>query len=284
MTLRPPGKSVKTFTSWLAVASLVLSLCFLPGCEDSQVLRLASTTSTRDSGLLEVLLPAFEKANGCRVDLVATGTGAALKLGESGDVDVLIVHARSAEEAFMEAGHGSRHEPLMHNFFLIVGPKDDPADVVGTEPTLALKRIAEKKARYISRGDDSGTHIRERALWQEAGVSPEWDGFVESGQGMGATLTMADEKKAYVLVDGGTWLKRKDSLDLISIVTEGEYLKNPYAAIVVTSKDDAPTNSKLANRFVDFLISAEAQKLIADYRVHDQPLFHPDRLEQEPSE
>lgn len=279
-----PQKCVRAFASWLAVACLLLSLCFLPGCEDSQVLRLASTTSTRDSGLLEVLLPAFEKANGCRVDLVATGTGAALKLGESGDVDVLVVHARSLEEAFMEAGHGSRHEPLMHNFFLIVGPKDDPADVVGTDPALALKRIAEKKVRFLSRGDDSGTHQRELALWQEAGGRPEWDGFAESGQGMGTTLTMADEKKAYVLVDEGTWEKRKDKLDLIPIVTEGDNLKNPYAAIVVTSKDDAPTNSKLANRFVDFLISAEAQKLIADYRVQDQPLFHPDRLEQEPSE
>lgn len=282
--MRPPKKTVRTFASCLGLASLLLSLCFLPGCEDSQVLRLASTTSTRDSGLLEVLLPAFEKANNCRVDLVATGTGAALKLGETGDVDVLVVHARSAEEAFMEAGHGSRHEPLMHNFFLIVGPKDDPADIVGTDPALALKRIAEKKVRYLSRGDDSGTHERELALWQEAGGRPEWAGFAESGQGMGATLTMADEKKAYVLVDGGTWLKRKASLELIQIVTEDENLKNPYAAIVVTSRDDAPTNSKLANRFVDFLISAEAQKLIADYRVQGQPLFHPDRLEQEPSE
>ena len=275
---------MKTFASWLAVTSTLVSLCYLPGCEDSQVLRLASTTSTRDSGLFEVLLPAFEKNNGCRVDLVATGTGAALKLGESGDVDVLIVHARSAEEAFMEAGHGSRHEPLMHNFFLIVGPKDDPANVVGTDPALALKRIAEKKARYLSRGDDSGTHQRELALWQEAGGRPEWDGFVESGQGMGATLTMADEKGAYVLVDGGTWLKRKDSLSLIPIVTEGKNLRNQYAALVVTSKGGPQTNSQLANRFVDFLISAEAQKQIADYRVQGQTLFHPDRLEQEPSE
>ena len=300
-------RMVKTSPNWLVLASLLLSLCFLPGCgsdsdadagadgestsndasddsTESGVLRLASTTSTRDSGLFDILLPVFEEANACRVDLVAVGTGAALKLGESGDVDVLVVHARSAEEAFMKAGHGARHEPLMHNFFLIVGPNDDPADVIGTEPEVALKRIAEKKARFLSRGDDSGTHMREQALWKAAGGRPKWGGFTESGQGMGATLTMADEMNSYVIVDGGTWRKRKNKLELIPIVTEGENLKNPYAAIVVTSTKEAPTNSKLANRFADFLISEEAQKLIGDYQLQGQPLFHPDRLAQESTE
>lgn len=298
---------MNTLPDWLTRGCLLLSLCFLPGCgtgtgggdsgeqfsdepsparktADSAVLRLASTTSTRDSGLFQVLLPVFEKANRCRVDLVAVGTGAALKLGESGDVDVLVVHARQDEDAFMKAGHGTRHEPIMHNSFLIVGPRDDPADVVGTDAAVALRRIADSQVRFLSRGDGSGTHKREQTLWKAAGGRPDWEGYTESGQGMGATLTMADELRAYVLVDSGTWLKRRLKLELIPIVTEGENLSNPYAAIVVSSKKEAPTSVELANRFVDFLISPKAQKLISEYRLEGQPLFSPDRLTQETSE
>ncbi len=156
------------------------------------VLRLASTTSTRDSGLFDVLLPPFEAEHKCRIDVIAVGTGAALKLGESGDVDAVLVHARAAEEAFMEAGHGIRHEPVMHNFFIIVGPQDDPAGISGLSADQALQQIAAKRQAFVSRGDDSGTHKMELGIWKLSGERPAWDGYLEAGQGMGPTLVIAD--------------------------------------------------------------------------------------------
>jgi tungstate transport system substrate-binding protein len=244
----------------------------------SAVLRLASSTSTRDSGLFDILLPVFEKTHNCRVDLVAVGTGAALKLGEAGDVDALVVHAPSAEEAFMKAGHGVRHEAVMHNSFLIVGPAADPADVVGSELIPSMRKIKDQGHKFLSRGDDSGTHMREMALWEIAGGKPDGENYLESGQGMGPTLVMADEMQACTLVDQGTWLKQKEKLELIPIVTEGLDLLNPYSAIVVNSKKNSAINSKLADAFVDFLISDAAQKLIDGYEIDGQKLFHADRL------
>lgn len=247
----------------------------------SSVLRLASTTSTRDSGLFDVLLPVFEKTTNCRVDLIAVGTGAALKLGEAGDVDVLVVHAPSAEEAFMRAGHGIRHEAVMHNSLLIVGPSADPANVVGSELTPSMRKIADEEHRFLSRGDDSGTHKRELALWEIARLKPSWKEYLESGQGMGPTLVMADEMQAYTLVDQGTWLKQKETLDLVPIVTEGVDLLNPYSAIVIDPKKNTAINTKLADAFVDFLISKKTQRLIDDYKINGQKLFHSDRLNSE---
>ncbi|MBC8873891.1 MAG: substrate-binding domain-containing protein [Planctomycetes bacterium] len=248
------------------------------------VLRLATTTSTRDSGLLDALVPVFEKASACRVDVIAVGTGAALKLGESGDVDAVLVHARSAEEAFMNAGHGIRHEPVMHNFFLIAGPADDPARARGRDAAAALKKIAAGEHRFVSRGDDSGTHKRERSLWKTAGGQPEWEGYVESGQGMGPSLVMADEMNAYVLTDEGTWLKQSGKFRLVPLVTEAAGLRNPYSVMVVNPDKHPSINSKLAGAFVDFLISAQGQQLIAEYRINGQVLFYEDRLEKESSE
>jgi len=248
------------------------------------VLRLATTTSTRDSGLLDVLVPVFEEASACRVDVIAVGTGAALKLGESGDVDAVLVHARSAEEAFMNAGHGIRHEPVMHNYFLIAGPADDPAGARGRDAATALKKIAAGKHRFVSRGDDSGTHKRERSLWKTAGGQPEWEGYVESGQGMGPTLVMADEMNAYVLADEGTWLKQSGKFRLVPLVTEAAGLCNPYSVMVVNPNKHASVNSNLGGAFVDFLISAQGQQLIAAYRINRQVLFHADRPEKESSE
>ncbi len=244
----------------------------------NSVLRLASTTSTRDSGLFGVLLPEFEKARNCRVDLIAVGTGAALKLGESGDVDALLVHARSAEEEFMKAGHGVRHEPVMHNFFLIVGPAEDPAQTRGTGAATALKKIADGKHRFLSRGDDSGTHKRELSLWKEAGGRPDWEDYIESGQGMGPTLLMADEKNSYVLTDDGTWISRQKAFRLVPLALEDASLKNPYSVIVVNPDKHPSINTELANAFADFLISEAGQKLIANYQVSGQILFKPDRL------
>lgn len=296
-----------TCTSWMTLAILLASV-FLNGCgtqpaehagsttgdstdasldaasPNNSVLKVASTTSTRDSGLLEVLLPEFEKTNSCRVDVIAVGTGAALKLGEAGDVDAVLVHARSAEKAFMTAGHGVRHEPIMHNFFIIAGPADDPADATGTDAVAALKKISEGQHRFVSRGDDSGTHKREQSLWLKLGGRPDWDNFVESGQGMGPTLIMADEMNAYVLTDEGTWQKQSGTFQLAPLVRAADDLKNPYAVMVVNPEKHPAVNSDLANRFADFLISEQAQHLIADYEINGQRLFHADRLPEELSE
>ncbi|MFP6764965.1 MAG: substrate-binding domain-containing protein [Planctomycetaceae bacterium] len=250
----------------------------------SSVLRLASTTSTRDSGLLDLLLPIFEQAHDCRVDLLAMGTGAALKTGQTGDVDVLLVHARAAEETFMTAGHGIRHEPVMHNSFLIVGPAGDPANVSESDVIAALQAISTGGHRYLSRGDDSGTHQREQSLWERAGGRPDWNRYLESGQGMGPTLVMADELQAYVLVDHGTWLKQAEKLELVPVVTEGQSLENPYAAIVVNPRNHSAVNTRLASLFVDFLISEQTQKLIMEYTIRGQTLFYPDRMNAESAE
>lgn len=253
--------------------------------ESLQSLRLASTTSTRDSGLLDVLLPVFEQQNDCKVTLIAVGTGAALKLGRDGEADVVLVHACSAEEEFMDAGHGVRHESVMHNFFLIAGPADDPAKVKGLAAAEAVRKIAESQQPFVSRGDDSGTHKRELEIWKQAGGRPAWDGYIESGQGMGQSLIMADEKNAYILTDEGTWIKQSADFRIVPLVSGAEHLKNPYGVMVVDPGKHPAINAKLAEAFVDFLISERAQRLIADYRANEQPLFHPDRLPaQEPAE
>lgn len=248
------------------------------------VLKVASTTSTRDSGLLDVLLPEFEKANNCRVDLIAVGTGAALKLGEAGDVDAVLVHARSAEDKFMDGGHGIRHEPIMHNFFIIAGPAADPAQVKGRDAGSALQKIVAGKHRFVSRGDDSGTHKREQLLWQKIEGLPRWKDYIESGQGMGPTLIIADEMKAYVLTDEGTWMKQRDKFQLVQLVKGADNLKNPYAVLVVNPEKSPAINADLANKFSDFLISKRVQKLIENYEINGQRLFHPDRLKQETPE
>lgn len=265
---------------------LAFLLGLLSGCDVSNsntpaVLRLASTTSTRDSGLLDVLLPEFEKAHGCRVDLVAVGTGAALKLGEAGDVDVVLCHAPAAEESFMQAGHGVRREPLMHNFFVLVGPADDPAGIRDLSAAEALQKIAAGQHRFLSRGDDSGTHQRELALWKKSDIQPMWSEYWETGQGMGPTLTIADEKNAYTLVDEGTWLKQGGKLRLEVLAAKSQALENSYAAIAVNPAKNRAIRAALANEFLDFLIAAAAQQRIAEYQINGKPLFHPDRLPQE---
>jgi len=245
------------------------------------VLRLAVTTSTRDSGLLEVLLPVFEQQQEVRVDVIAVGTGAALKLGAGGDVDVVLVHAREAEDDFMQAGHGVRREDVMYNTFQILGPPEDPAGIEEMEPVAALQRIAAAGERFVSRGDDSGTHKRELKLWHEGGGRPEWDGYLASGQGMGATLTMADQMNAYVLSDRGTYLKFQEKIRLVPLVASSPKLHNPYGILVVNPQQHPRVNAELAQAFVDFVISPDAQRLIRDHTIGGQRLFHPLRLPDE---
>ncbi len=242
------------------------------------VLRLAVTTSTRDSGLLNVLIPDFETTHSARVDVIAVGTGKALKLGENGDVDVLFVHARESELAFMDKGHGVRHEEVMYNRFELLGPPADPAGIRAKPVLDALRTIAAGGHRFISRGDDSGTHKREQKLWQKAASSPDWDEYLESGSGMGATLIMADQRQAYVLTDNGTFLASKDKIQLQPMNTTGDDLRNPYGVIAVNPTKHARINAPLAAAFIDYLISPNTQQLIGDFKLAGQPLFHPLRL------
>lgn len=259
-----------------------VALAFCLGCGDGQPakqrLRLATTTSTRDSGLLDRLLPPFQEQHGVRVDVIAAGTGKALKLGQRGDVDVLFVHAREAENEFMDAGHGIRREDVMHNTFELLGPPDDPAEIRDLEITAALKQISSKQVVFLSRGDDSGTHKRELQLWNAANLKPTWQNYLESGQGMGATLTIADEKSAYVLTDRGTYLNFRPKIDLVPLVKQSDELRNPYGIIVVNPDKRSAVRDQLANEFVDYLISPAAQQIIGNYRLADEQLFFPRRL------
>ncbi|MBI5231264.1 MAG: extracellular solute-binding protein [Coriobacteriales bacterium] len=252
-----------------------------PKAETSEVI-LASTTSTQDSGLFDVLIPAFEKADPeYQIKVIAVGTGEALKLGESKDADVLLVHAKADEEKFVAAGNGTERKDVMYNDFLIVGPKSDPAGVNGsTDTTAAMKAIADAgkagKATFVSRGDDSGTNKKELKLWTAAGVEPtttvdKW--YESTGQGMGETLKIASEKDGYTLVDRATYLSMQDTLDLGILLEKDKGLLNQYGVIVVTDAKNQPGGQA----FADWIVSPEGQKVIGEFGVEEfkQQLFVP---------
>ncbi len=267
------------------VLKLFLLFLIVAGCDNREqsgrALRLATTTSTRDSGLLDVVLPPFIESHQVRLDVIAVGTGKALKLGAAGDADVVLVHAKESEQAFMDAKHGSRREEVMFNTFLLLGPKDDPASIRDLQPARALRKIARRKFRFISRSDDSGTHKRELKLWEQRGGLTLWPDYIETGQGMGSTLIIADELHAYVLCDRGTYLNFQKKIDLVPLVANSDDLKNPYGAIVVNPAVHSDVHYRLANDLVDYLISQRAQELIRDYKIGDEPLFFPMRLQPE---
>jgi len=250
------------------------------GPDEAQTLTLATTTSTENSGLLAYLLPFFEEEYGAEVEVIAVGTGQALEIGEDGNADVLMVHARSLEDAFMDAGHGVRREDLMYNDFVIVGPPDDPAGIEGmTDAPAAFAQIAEADATFISRGDESGTHTKEKAIWSQAGVDPSGDWYVSAGQGMGAVLTMADEQQAYTLSDRATYLARTlEGTELVILVEGDPILFNPYGVIAVNPEKSPEINAELANQFIDWLISVPTQEKISKFGVDEfgMPLFTPD--------
>jgi tungstate transport system substrate-binding protein len=251
-----------------------------PAVAEPQTLILATTTSTENSGLLAYILPDFEAQYDAQVDVIAVGTGQALKLGEDGNADVLLVHARAQEDAFMDAGHGVRREDVMYNDFIIVGPADDPAGLRGlTDAAEAFKKLAEAQAPFVSRGDDSGTHTKEKAIWAAAGVEPAGDWYISAGQGMGAVLTMADEQQAYTLSDRATYLARTlEGIDLEILVEGDPILFNPYGVIAVNPDKGAHIKADLANDFIDWLISVPTQEKIAQFGIDDfgSPLFTPD--------
>jgi len=263
---------------------LVALLSGLTSCNTDSAhksgLLLVSTTSTQDSGLLDILLPAFESRAGYRVNLVATGSGQALKLGEQGNADVILLHSPEAEKEFVSKGFGIDRRLVMHNDFVIVGPDSDPAGIRGlASATEAFQAIFASNSAFVSRGDESGTHVKELALWKSAGVEPfgqPW--YLETGQGQGATLSIASEKSAYALTDRGTFLAYQANVDL-SILFEGDaVLLNVYHVITVNPEKWPQVNVQGAKAFADFITSPEGQKVIGEFGVekYGQPLFYPD--------
>lgn len=265
---------------FFAVLSMMaVALILVAPIQAENRLRMATTTSTENSGLLGVLLPPFEKANSVKVDVIAVGTGKALKLGQNGDVDVVFVHARPAEDKFVAAGYGVDRRDVMHNDFVIIGPKNDPAKLKEAKSAQdAFKRLARGKAEFISRGDDSGTNKKEKAICKAAGIMPKGKWYVEAGQGMGAVLQMAYQKKAYTLTDRGTYLAMKDKIDLPILFQGDKILFNPYGIIVVNPKKHPGVNYDMAKKFIQYLTSPEGQKIIAGFKKGGQQLFYPDAI------
>jgi tungstate transport system substrate-binding protein len=272
----------------LLVGFVILSILvsfnvFLLSCSkkiDTEVI-LATTTSTYDSGLLDELLPAFEEETGFKVKPIAVGTGEAIAMGERGEADVILVHARSSEDEFVEGGYGIGRKDVMHNDFVIIGSESDPAAVKGMSSAgEAFQAVSETENLFVSRGDNSGTNKKELKIWENAGISPQGDWYVESGQGMGATLRIADEKQAYTMTDRGTYLSQEETLSLIILVEGDEILFNPYGVIPVNpdKHKDIDINYEGACAFADFITGEKGQAIIKEFGVekYGQPLFYPD--------
>ena len=271
-------KRPKTVSLSLFFAALltVLTFCAFSVSAEEARIRMATTTSTDNSGLLDFLRPQFEKAAGIHVDVIPVGTGKALKLAERGDVDVVLVHAPEAEQAFVDAGWGVNRRAVMVNDFLIVGPPDDPAGV-NEAPSLAkaLERIKASGARFVSRGDDSGTHKKELSLWPLAGGPPSGDSYLDAGQGMEATLRIAHEKKAYTLTDRGTYMAVRKTVDLVPVCQGDATLENPYSIIAVNPARHGHVRYVETMTLIGWITSPDGQSLIGSFKKEGEVLFHP---------
>ena len=291
---------------WLVAGIIVLALFAMSATGAEKIIKMSTTTSTENSGLLDVLLPEFTKDSTIRVKVIAKGTGAAIRDGMDGNVDVILVHAKAREEKFVADGYGAYRLGVMHNDFVIIGPAADPAGIKGTrDAAVALKKIAATKAKFISRGDESGTHTKEQELWKATGLPlkeerteifkkgnktsvsflyPQGVGkwYLSIGQGMGKTLTYAEEKQAYTMTDRGTYLKyklgRKQGLDLEILCEGDERLFNPYGIIPINPKKFSHVKFEWADGFAKWLTSPKAQTLIAEYRIQGQQAFFPDAV------
>lgn len=243
---------------------------------ESGDIRMSTTTSTDNSGLLRAILPAFESKYGIKVQVIPVGTGKALKLAENGDVDLTLVHARPAEDAFVAAGHGVNRRDVMYNDFVIVGPPDDPAGVRGTKDVVeAMRKLKQSGARFVSRGDDSGTHKMEKSYWKLAGAEPVGPAYLSAGQGMGEVLTMSASLRAYTLTDRATYAAYRSRTGLDILVEGDARMFNPYGIIAVNPKKYPGVNYRGAMTLIDWITSAEGQKLIADFRVEGVQMFFP---------
>ena len=269
---------MKRFILALLSLALLLSACGSAAPSNPNLI-LATTTSTRDSGLLDVLQPLFEEQTGYKLQIVAVGTGEALKMGEEGNADVLLVHAPSSEVTFMDGGFGKDRFLVMHNDFIIVGPAADPAGIKGQGPKDAFVAIYNAGAPFVTRGDDSGTHKKELSFWTKAELDPAgqpW--YIETGQGMGASLTVASEKGAYILTDRATYLANQDKLQLEILLEGNNALLNVYHVITVNPDKWPEANYEGALAFAKFLTDPATQKVIAEFGLKEfgQPLFIPD--------
>src|SRR5207344_344730 len=260
----------------IAAVAAAAVLSGAPVSAQDKSIVVSSTTSTQDSGLFGHILPLFKQKTGIEVKVIAQGTGQALDTGRRGDADVVFVHAKSAEEKFLAEGQGVKRNPVMYNDFVLIGPKSDPAGIKGNDIAAALKSIKEKQAPFVSRGDRSGTHIAELALWnRDAGIDIDKDkgGWYKSiGQGMGAALNMASASNAYVLSDRGTWLSFKNKGDLQILVEGDKRLFNQYGVILVNPEKHPTVRKDLGQEFIDWLLSPEGQKAIANYKINGEQL------------
>lgn len=252
-------------------------LIFSKSSVAEQILKISTTTSTENSGLLKVLHAEFTIQNNVRLDVIAVGTGKALKIGANGDVDVVFVHAPAAELKYVEQGDFINRTPVMHNDFVIVGPSSDPAKISSSETVInALSKIANNQSTFISRGDDSGTHKKENQLWKIAKIEPQGNWYNEVGQGMGAVLKIADEKQAYTLTDRGTQIAFSGKMSLKVLFEGDSTLFNPYHVMAVNPETHPHVKYELAKKYIDFVTSVKGQQLIADYKMGGEQLFYPD--------
>jgi tungstate transport system substrate-binding protein len=262
-----------------AFLALAVALTAFAASAQQRYITVASTTSTEQSGLFGRILPVFEKKTGIQVRVVALGTGQALDLARRGNADVVFVHARSAEERFLSEGHGVKRYPVMYNDFVLIGPRGDPAKVAGGKDIVeALRKIQTTQAPFVSRGDRSGTHVAEMDLWLLAGVDLEkvkgaW--YRDTGQGMGPALNTAASMNAYILADRGTWLAFRNRGDLAVVVEGDKRLYNQYGVILVNPETHPSVKKELGQQFVDWLVSKEGQRAIADYKINGEQLFFP---------
>jgi tungstate transport system substrate-binding protein len=280
------SKSLNSIFSVVLVISFFLAACATatpiptqPPKPANPSLILATTTSTQDSGLLDVMIPDFEQRTGYTVQTVAVGSGEAMKMGQQCNADVLLVHSPSAEKDFMTNGYGSDRRLVMHNDFVVVGPSSDPAGIKGSATAIdAFTKIANSQSPFITRGDASGTNTKELAIWKSANITPAGDWYTESGQGMGATLQIASEKAAYTLSDRATFLANQANLQLAILVEGDASLLNVYHVIVVNPTNCPAVNNTGAIAFADYVVSSEAQSLIGSFGTekYGQPLFTPD--------
>jgi len=254
---------------WLAPASAATDT-------PSSIIRLATTTSTENSGLLKYLLPRFTEVTGYKVHVIAVGTGKALRMGRDGDVDVVLVHAPAAEKKFVTEGYGEERYPVMYNDFVIIGPASDPAGISKANNAAdAIQRIAEQSAVFVSRGDDSGTHKKEKGLWSNAGLEPKGSWYREAGQGMGKVIQIASELGGYTLADRGTWIAYQNKTSLQLLFQGDPVLHNPYGIIAVNPQRYPDANHIGAQALIDWMTSESGQALINEYKIAGFQLFTP---------
>jgi tungstate transport system substrate-binding protein len=257
-------------------ALLVITALVAPFSFAQQVIKLSTTTSTDNSGLLTYLLPVFEAKTNSKVHVISVGTGKALELAKNGDVDVTLVHARASEDKFVAEGHGVNRRDVMYNDFIMVGPTSDPAGIKGSKDVLAaMKKIVDSKAKFISRGDNSGTDQMEKAYWKQVGSQPQGSSYVSAGLGMGEVLNMAAELNAYTLTDRATYSSYKAKTGLVVAVEGDTRMFNPYGIIAVNPAKYANINYKGAMQLIDWITSSEGQKAIAEFKVDGQQVFFP---------